>query len=368
MIHFLAPRESAPYVQDYIDRAKLGDQGNIIGYEDIPHLDEFAPGLYVFTAINRLGPATVAMLTELHARLEDGTGLRPLNHPTKTLRRYELLQALNREGLNEFKASGAWEDLSDLRFPVFVRPREQDGTVPELLHSHDAVRSAIGKELMDGWTLDELLVVEFKDTTDEHGVYRKYSAYIIGERVLATSMDPGREWVMRRHSVDFRKDYLEEEWRYANENPHEEQLARIFSLSGTQFGRIDYSMSGDRVQTWEINTLPLLRRPPGVTPMPDELRKTRQPTLDLVGRGYTGAFHHLLASVPSRTPFRPSLDEATFRAAREELASRGATDRRSGSERWAGLRRLVRPLKPVLKPLNSRTVLPLWARWARRGR
>lgn len=365
MIHFLAPRQSAGVPVDYIARAGLEQRATVLCYEDVLERDELPHGLYVFTGINRLGPAAARLLASLHARLEAATGIRPLNHPLRTLRRYELLRALHAEGLNPFTAYGAWEDYSRVRLPAFVRPREADGGIPTLAHTLQEVEADVGKALMDGRGPEDLVVVEFEDTS-RAGIFTKYSAYVIGTRVLPWSLDRGTDWVMRRHAADMDAAMLKDEERYVLANPHAEQLARIFSLSGTSFGRIDYSVADERVVCWEINTLPLLRRAHGAPSLPSELDALRQVRRAHFAAGFAAAFAELLALVPSGGPVRPELDPRALADARAELATRGATTD-AGRERFRLARALLRPFKPILKPIAAATLQPLMARRARRA-
>lgn len=366
MVHLLTPRGSIPYAQDYLDRADVGARGDCMGYEDLPHRIEYPWGQYVFTGINRLGPASVEMLAELSGQLEIGTGLPPLNHPRKTLRRLELLQALHREGLNDFRAYGAWEDFSQARFPVFVRPREQDGGSPPLLYSKNQVVRAIGKELMAGWSLRDVLVVEFEDTASRGGLFRKYSAYVVGSRIIPFSLYIGSNWVLRSDGAVDTPEGIEEERSFIEENPHHDQLARIFSIAETQFGRIDYSLKDGRIQTWEINTLPLLRRPPDSHPRPDDLSALRKPSKALFRGAYSSAWRELLSIGPPGSPVRPTITADTLSRARVELDCRGATAEPTDAP-FPRLRWILRPFKRVLKPLAARTLYPLLGRRARRA-
>ena len=49
---------------------------------------------------------------------------------------------------------------------------------------------------------------------------------------------------------------LEKERRYLETNPHEQDLREFFKLARIDYGKIDYSILGDRLQVWEINTNP----------------------------------------------------------------------------------------------------------------
>jgi hypothetical protein len=363
LIHFLAPREGADFPLDYIARAGLEERADVLCYEDLLDRSTLPHGLYVFTGINRLGPASARLFGSLHEQIEAATGITPLNHPLQTLRRYELLRALHREGLNRFTAYGVWEDYSAVRLPAFVRPREADGGIPTLAHTLAEVDADVGRALMDGRKPDELVVIEFEDTSVD-GVFTKYSAYGIGGRIVPVSLDRGTDWVMRRHASDIDPAMLEDERRFVFSNPHREQLDRIFSLSRTGFGRIDYSVADGRVVCWEINTLPLLRRVHAATRLAPELDALRQPRKQFVASELTASFSELLAQLPSGAAFGFDPDPAQVEQARAEIAERGATTD-AGSVRFRIARTLLRPLKPILKPIAAVTLHPLLARRAR---
>lgn len=364
-LRFLSPLEDPCTVLDYVDVAALPGRTEVVFYEEL--LDaELLPGLYVFTGLNRLGPATARAFAALHAELAQASGIEPLNHPLRTLRRYQLLRTLHSAGLNDFNAYGATEDFSRIRLPAFVRPREVDGGIPELAHSTAELEKAVGAYLMDGWRLEELLVVEFEDVADEGGGFVKYSAFIVGDRILPVSVDRGRRWVVRRHSTESGPELAETAYRYVVDNPHETQLRDIFRIAHTQFGRIDYSLKDGRVLTWEINTLPMLRQPGGHPTAPgpgsdrtlDDMRRT------LIRTAWADAWRDLADRLPAggRTT-RPTFDRASLAVVRSELdARRGLYGAVRREVRFRKLRRLLRPFKPVLKPLADRVLLGRLAR------
>lgn len=366
MIHFLAPGESPDTAADYVIRANLEGKASVLAYEDVLDAEELPHGLYVFTGINRLGPHAARLFAGLHEQIEAETGVRPLNHPLRTLRRYELLRALHDHGLSGFTAYGAWEDYSGVRLPAFVRPREADGGIPTLVRTLRGVESDLGKALMDGRGPEDLIVVEFEDTSVD-GVFTKYSAYVVGDRVVPSLLDRGSGWVMRRHAADLNPETIEAEMRYVFDNPHASQLAEIFALSGTTFGRMDYSMKDGRPVCWEINTLPLLRPAHGVAPPPPELQALRQTRRDHFDAEFAGAFADLLDALPEGRPIRPARDPALVGAARRELEMRGVTTE-PGPVRFGLARALLRPFKPILKPIAAATLQPLLARRARNTR
>src|SRR5262249_60618286 len=85
---------------------------------------------------------------------------------------------------------------------------------------------------------EHLLVVEFCDSVDHSGIYRKYGAFIVGDRIIPKSVQFGRHWVQK--SADLKTpDLVQEEAEYVERNPHEACLREIFRLAGIEYGRMD---------------------------------------------------------------------------------------------------------------------------------
>ena len=373
MLYFLVPEGDAWAPSDYIRRAGIEDRASVITFEEILDLDALPFGGFVYAGINRLGPAMAAFLAAVADHVEEATGLAPLNHPTKSLRRYELIRALYDRGMIPYTAYGAWEDFDEVRFPAFVRPREEDSYEPQLRESLRGLQKDIGHHLLDGRGPEEIVVIEYADTAVD-GDFTKYSAYGIGRQIVATSLDRGRFWAMRRSYCDIDFEMLADEERYVLESPHEEALREVFDLAHIGFGRIDYSMLDGQLVCWEINTLPLLRRPPGVQPLPPELEKARDGKRRQFAKRYGEAFEAVLVEVERAQPRWAAsngdsipLPELTDlrEGARAEVRDRGVTAV-AGPPKLDFLRTLLRPLKPVLTPVASAVVFPILAARARR--
>jgi hypothetical protein len=123
------------------------------------------------------------------------------------------------------------EDLESLRYPVFVRSeRDHVGNLSPLLATPAEARDALGAALLQGYSLQDLMVVEFCSTADAHGVFRKYAAYNVGGRILGRSLNAGRQWMLKLETSDFTRDLVIEDQRYVTENPHVEQLADLLRV------------------------------------------------------------------------------------------------------------------------------------------
>jgi hypothetical protein len=101
-----------------------------------------------------------------------------------------------------------------------------------------------------------LLVEEYLDTSDERGLFRTYAAYRIGDSVFGHSVLQGVEWSVKNSNRLATPEAYEEDSAYYYGNPHRDLVAPLFELAGVDFGRVDYSLAGDRIQVWEINDNP----------------------------------------------------------------------------------------------------------------
>jgi hypothetical protein len=360
MIYYLTLRPSEEFAWDYVNKglAGGGPPAEVLCYEDVLGKAEVPAGVYVFTGLNRFGPGARKALGQLYDQLGADPATRPLNDPNQALGRFELLRRLHQEGMNGFRAFGAWEDLSELRFPVFVRDRSRDGGIPTLLHSIREVEAEVGWALVRGAALSELIIVEFLDTRCEDGLYRKYSAYVVGDEILPVSLEHGRDWVLRYPRAEFTPEGLAEERRFVLEGSHQDQLEKIRLISRIQFGRMDFSVYEGKVQTWEINTLPTMRLPPGEAPMAEHLQALRREKNEHFKARFGAAWQELGKEVGSARAVRLGLSDEVVRDGLNELAMEVPTTFPQPGKHGF-IKSLFRPFKPVVMPLATRTVIPI---------
>ncbi len=283
MIHFVVGAEGSFSIRYYLEEegSALRDTMRVVLYDDLARLDRLPLGTWVFTEIDRLSEAERDMVTvacEGLAPAKDAA--RVMNQPRRMLLRHDLLRAAHDAGMNRFRSWLATEVVfghgrraagkdgsvaaSALRYPVFVRfVNRHTGNLTPLLDSPRQLEAAIASLMSARHRLDDLLVVEFCDTKDEHGVYRKYSAYKIGDRVLPRYLECSRDWMVKWDWRIFDRVRADEETRYLETNPHESWIRQIFELAGIDYGRVDYSVLDGDPQAWEINTNPTIGRGPG---------------------------------------------------------------------------------------------------------
>jgi hypothetical protein len=258
MIHYVVTREHSYAMRPY---ARSWDRMRLLFYDDVFRATSLPAGAYIFTDIERLTASgrqlAIAVWQQLFAYTPH---VRLLNDPARLLTRYELLCELARDGTNRYGARRATERLDGLRYPVFIRSeREHTGALTPLLHSPAAVRRALRWARLHAYRAGELLVVEFCDTSDSAGLFRKYSAFLVGDAVLPRHLFVSRRWHLKKPDHTDSNTAREVE-AYLAENPHAATLRRIFSVAAIDYGRIDYSLAGADLQVWEINTNPTILR------------------------------------------------------------------------------------------------------------
>ena len=109
------------------------------------------------------------------------------------------------------------------------------------------------------------MIVEFCDTKDSFGLVRKYSAFKVGDFVLAKNLMFSTQRMVKRHFTltdeESSQELVQEQQEYIRTNPHEEWIRGVFDLAGISFGRIDYGFYEGAPQVWEVNTDPTLQSP-----------------------------------------------------------------------------------------------------------
>lgn len=231
----------------------------ILVYEDLDRLTSLPLGTYIFSDIERLTPKQAEMAAEVWEKLSSaGKGIRLLNHPNRSMRRYELLRTLYERGLNQFNVYRLTEPRKLERFPIFLRgENDHNGNQTPLLKSLNELDNVIALFHQQGKRLNNKIITEFCDTSDEKGTFRKYAAFMIGDQIIPRGILFGQQWMLKSatNSITSEQTLWEEE-EYVKTNPHESQLREIFRLANIQYGRIDYSMLNGVPQVWEINTNP----------------------------------------------------------------------------------------------------------------
>lgn len=229
-----------------------------ITYSALLRSRRLCPGIYFFADIELLTSSERERAGEVRRELEErGEAFVAFNDPVRSLRRYDLLATLHAKGSNDFAVYRLGEDLRRVRYPVFLRlENDHSGHRSGLLAGPEDLASALAS-LPSSETAEEWLVTEFCDTSDEQGVFRKYSAFMIDGRVIPRHVFFSHGWSQKRADL-LRSDLLGVEEEYVRTNPHEDAIREVFRLAGLDYGRIDYGLRDGRLQVWEINTNPMI--------------------------------------------------------------------------------------------------------------
>jgi hypothetical protein len=170
------------------------------------------------------------------------------------------------------------KDIS--RFPVFVRHiHDHHGPKTQLLKTHRDVTRALYALRLRGYRLRDLMIVEFCDTADRDGLFRKFSAFKVGEHIIPLHLLASHHWCVKSVRNEATEDRVRESLRYSDENPHREWLDRMFKIAGVEYGRADYGMLNGVPQLWEINLNPTFGRGVGRvrdSRLSDDVRNLRE--------------------------------------------------------------------------------------------
>jgi len=368
MIHFVVGARGSFSIRYYLaeEGAALADRIRVIQYDELPRLASLPLGTYVFTETDRLSAPERELVSFAWDRLHEAdAGARLMNHPARVLSRYELLCAAHDAGLNRFRAVPASRvafrersrsrrtEAAALRYPVFVRFADRhEGSLTPLLESPSALETALASLLGRRMRLEELLVVEFCDTRDARGVYRKYSSFNVGGRVIPRCMECSRDWMVKWSGRILSAECAAEESRYLGGNPHEDWIREVFRLANVEYGRIDYGVRAGEPQVWEINTNPTIGRGPGprvVDPDVAAYKRILSPGYDTFYRGFLEAWQAADSDMDPGRSVALNAPDALLHAI--EVVAR----RRHNADRWMALanslarRRWMRPLARTVK-------------------
>lgn len=215
---------------------------------------------YIFTDFDRLNFLQLELAANLYWQLSQA-GCRVLNNPTKALLRLELLENLYKNGLNSFKA---WrgEDFGQVdRFPVFLRTRAAHrGVLTELIDDKASLQLKLHEMQRLGHPVSNLMIVEYRSSTVEAGIFRKLAIYKIGDELIPVPSAHEDNWV-----VKFGQQGVASAEAYASDldqvktAPYKDQASEVFRLANADYGRLDFAQVNGRLEFYEINTNPMIK-------------------------------------------------------------------------------------------------------------
>ena len=279
MIVVVAPAQETWEIEEYLAQhgSPLRSRLRILTYDEIAARQQVPLGTYVFVAIDQLSPTEkrIARICCDCLRQADPQ-ITILNRPSEVLLRVPLLRVCFERNRNRFRVYRAAEFLRCRHFPVFLR-RDSDhlGNVSGLLYTRAELARTVAEKVLRGFRLRDLIVVEYCDTIDIAGVFRKYSAFIVGNTILPHTVTHNRDWITKSHGRLIDADTVREELDYLSTDPHADWLRETFALARINYGRIDYGLLNGCPQVWEINTNPTIARHGGADPLTDEQKQLR---------------------------------------------------------------------------------------------
>lgn len=280
MIFYLVTKPHAYTMRTYLadwGRA-LAERITIVPYAQFVARDKQPRGSYIFSDLDRVKPAWLPRLQQHWDELgRTGNARKLLNEPARVMTRLPLLQALHATGVNDFDAYPIEPNKPPMpaRFPVFIREaNDHKGPVTELIRNQSELVQYLEYCARAGKLSGAPIVVEFVDTADACGIYRKYSAFRFGDHIVPAHIVTGRDWVVKSTNSERGARYIAEELDYVASNPHAAELMTLFSIANIDYGRIDYSLRGGRIQVFEINTNPIIMHP-GESSNPQRTKKRR---------------------------------------------------------------------------------------------
>ena len=260
MIVYVCRRRHRYTVDRFLPLLPPDRQGllGVMTYEAMFASLRLPPAHLIFTDFDRLSQYELEIAaTAAEEMRQKYPEARILNHPARFLQRHELLETLWHLGLNPFRSARLELPLPDLTFPVFLR-REGEARGPEtgLIPDRATLDLAIDDLRAGGVPLRGRLAVEFCSRADSGGLFRKYGAFRVGDRILPQHLQISENWVVKSNSKRLTEAHVAEEMDYIQTNPHNDALLRIMDLAGADFGRIDYSVVDGRIVVYEINSNP----------------------------------------------------------------------------------------------------------------
>ena len=261
MIYYFSTAEHTytmtSFLESWADRLQM--QIEVIPYTELIRRKDLKRGVYIFSDIERLSKGQASVLSTIWKQLEAQVpaGLL-LNHPARSMGRFELLKYAFEQGINDYDVHWVSDRPYKGKFPLFVREAsEHSGNKTPLLYSQAELDAALDKLSKNRSFRRDLMISEFCDVSDDQGVYRKYAAFRVGDAIVPRHVFFSKKWMQKMAGDRLSDTSIEEEQRnYQEENPHAGPLMEIFKAAGIEYGRIDYGLWNGRVQIWEINTNP----------------------------------------------------------------------------------------------------------------
>lgn len=279
-----------------------------LSYRQILSRRSLPTATYIFTDFDRLNAWEVELAAGLFRTL-NAAGVRVLNDPGRFRRRHAFLSRLRRLGINSFRSWSAEFDEVPDRYPVFLRTQAAHrGPLTGLLEDAEAARNALADARKAGFVTADLHFVEYAAEPLPTGIFRKLSAFRIGDRIVQTTSVHSSEWVAKtgQNGIGGEEAYREER-NMVTANPYRPQVMAAFEAAEIDYGRADFVETRGRLEFFEINTNPTVKQV-------DE-----HPSQHRIGafRNFREQYCAAMREIDTRANGRQiRIDAATFRAQR----------------------------------------------------
>ncbi|MEM9667976.1 MAG: hypothetical protein AAF950_03550 [Pseudomonadota bacterium] len=231
----------------------------ILSYNRLFKLSRIPFATYIFTDFDRLNFWELELAAKIF-RLLEKADCRVMNDPACVPHRFPLLKRLHKLGHNTFGVWDASVDPLPDRYPIFLRTKAAHrGALSSLLKDDTEAEAALENALAEGFNIHDLMFVEYCAESLEPGLFRKYSAYIVGREVITGMCVHDGSWHAKYGSEGIATaDHYQEEYKFVVENVFAEQMLPVFEDACISFGRADFAVVDNRVETYEINTNPYI--------------------------------------------------------------------------------------------------------------
>jgi hypothetical protein len=269
MIRFLITRGHG-YTFKSVLKSPQAPAVGLMNYDQLMRARWLKRATYVFADLDRLSFWDLEIAAHLYLELKQ-LKLSVWNNPAKAKTRYALLRTLHAAGLNDFDIHRGDEIDGPVRFPVFVRKNQgHDAPLTGLLQTREELRRAIGQAVALGTPAENLVAIEFAAEPIRPGLYRKLSAFRIGNRIVPHLSVHDTVWLVKYGQQGIASEELyHDELALLRSNPFADHLQKVFELAGIEYGRADFGLYNGRIQVYEINTNPAVAWP---TPHPSMVR------------------------------------------------------------------------------------------------
>jgi hypothetical protein len=257
----------------------------VITYTDLLDAGRRVPATYIFTDLDRLPFWVLIQVARLFGTLKR-QGFRVLNDPARVLGRYGLLRALNREGINSFDAYRVESLELPRKWPVFLRMEgDHKAPISGLIDDEEQLDESVDALVAQGFPRAAMLIVEYAAEPVQPGLFRKLSAFRIGDRLIGGHCVHDDQWIVKYGKPAIAPPALyEEEYHFIAENPFSDVVAKAFETGAIDYGRVDFGLIGGKPQIYEINTNPDMK----LRPEPSTVARRNEST-DLFRSNYLDA-------------------------------------------------------------------------------